>query len=174
MMLRRVFIALFPPPAVRLWLADYSQRLPNRRLRAVNPDNYHVTLTYIGDLPAAELEQVGRLVQKLRQRLPLTLEVDGAMILPAAHGDIVTARIVPGPELEALVTEIRKQLQQVQPCITREKSFRPHITLARARHTNPGGPIVPPLGRMSADFYTLGLYHGQHSDAGYQYQALLR
>lgn len=131
---QRLFVAAYPPRAlVEAWLRTLS-RTPLPEHRAVPIDQVHLTLQFIGDTPAKELdaviESVDRSCAGLRQ---CTLTPREWIALPERG----PARLV------ALETDAPPTLLELQRRLTRRlamnvranpsKGFLPHLTLCRFR-----------------------------------------
>lgn len=117
----RLFVAVWPPPDVLELLGSLERPAG---VRWTSPEQWHVTLRFLGDVPASA-------VPALADALP------GGPAGTAALGP-ATARlgpsvlVVPVAGLEALAEEVRRRTVPLVPEEDR-RSFRGHLTLARAR-----------------------------------------
>lgn len=124
----RLFVALDLPHATRQRLADLASGVPGARW--VPPENYHVTLRFIGETPrhvAAELDLALAAVRG--RRFDLTLA--GAATVEKG-GRLTGLRVgVPRNQaLDHLQARIETALQRagLEP---ERRRFTPHVTLAR-------------------------------------------
>ncbi len=124
----RLFVALELPHALRERVAWMAGGLPGARW--VAPENYHLTLRFIGELPRYQAEEVDLALGQLRAPgFPLQL----AGIGTSEKGGRVTSVWV-GVErsapLDHLQAKIETALQRAG--LDRERRrFVPHVTLAR-------------------------------------------
>jgi 2'-5' RNA ligase len=123
----RLFIALWPTPALRRALHARQQRWQwPHGARLTSRDNLHLTLHFIGAVPA---ERVAAVAAGLAAPCPpFTLVLDDATVWPNACA-VLTASVTP-PPLATLYARLADALQALRlPVETRP--FRPHVTLAR-------------------------------------------
>jgi RNA 2',3'-cyclic 3'-phosphodiesterase len=134
----RLFVAIYPPPAVAETLTAWLSRLNLPPYRATPTGQVHITLQFIGDTDSAALDDV---IESVRRA------ASGIGVLPLAATALVTlpergpARLVaadangPPPLLE-----LQRRLAQRLARNARERAgdrFRPHMTLARFRSPAP-------------------------------------
>jgi len=144
----RLFVALdIPEPVrreVRRRMAGLRERLP--RARWVNPDVLHLTLLFLGEVPA---DGVGALADRLRDAVApfpaMALRLAGAGTFPADRparvawlGVAAPPQIV--PMQAAVAAAAREALGLPEPSATSgERPYRPHVTLARCPSPWPRG-----------------------------------
>jgi 2'-5' RNA ligase len=142
---QRVFVALWPTPAVRLRLADVAAHAAAdvERARPVEPENLHLTLAFIGSLGA---DRVDALAEQLARcgtaTFDWTLDHLGSFL--RAH--VIWAGGPDSPALLSLASEVRGLLDRSQVDYDR-KAFVPHVTLLRdvAGSLKRPSPIDPPI-----------------------------
>lgn len=105
------------------------------RARWIDPQNYHVTLRFIGDIDHSMAREVVCLLDRVRHG-PITLELCGLDAFGGNKPHSIVARIAPVPELMALQGEQERLLQRLGLPAER-RGFIPHITLARLRGIGP-------------------------------------
>jgi 2'-5' RNA ligase len=129
----RLFVALEIPPAVREKLAELvnSFRAVSPQTRWVRPENIHVTLKFIGEVPETKLAPFQTTLAQVRSAQPITLGFRGLGFFPnEKHPHIFWAGIESSPNLKSLVEEIEETTETLG--VPREKRpFLPHLTLAR-------------------------------------------
>ena len=125
----RLFVALDMPWSVREQLAALSGTgIPGARW--VPPENYHLTLRFIGDIPGHVARDVDDALLAIRARgFALTLTGMGTF----AKGGVSNALWVGverTPSLDHLRNKIETALQRcgLEP---ERRKFQPHVTLAR-------------------------------------------
>lgn len=145
----RLFIALLPGEEFRRALVSLQAELRRRGLSGsyAAPENLHLTLAFLGELPGPE--PVLELMDHLRAR-PVELRLDRI----GAFEDTWWAGVREDPALLALARQLRYRLAEAGLPFDR-KSFLPHITLAR-RASWLGPPSLPaPEAVMLADRVSL-------------------
>jgi 2'-5' RNA ligase len=124
----RLFVALDLPRSLRERLSWMAGGLPGARW--VAPENYHVTLRFIGDLPGWRAEEVDQALANLRAPA-FTLQLAGiGTHQKGGKVEALWAGVERSPQLEHLQTKIETALQRAG--LERERRrFVPHVTLAR-------------------------------------------
>jgi 2'-5' RNA ligase len=148
----RLFVALDIPDAVRLALSQCAEKLAKicREGRWVRLDGAHVTLKFIGEVPAERAEAIRLALSEVRGFAPVEIRFAGLGFFPnAKRPRVLWAGITAKPELAALAGA-------VDACITKlggaaeTREFRPHVTLARFNELKGLDPLraaVTELGR---------------------------
>ncbi|MFE9401668.1 RNA 2',3'-cyclic phosphodiesterase [Streptomyces sp. NPDC006530] len=135
----RVFIALAPPDDAKdeleRALRPAYEAYP--RLRWNRIEDWHITLVFLGELPAATAPLLRQpLAELAAARGPLRLALRGGghfderVLWSGIHGDV--------EGLHRLTAEVR---DVVRDCgvVFEDRPLRPHLTLARARRADPAG-----------------------------------
>lgn len=145
----RLFLALWPPSAVHAALQSLAMAWswpPSARRTA--PDRLHVTLHFLGAVPAARLPQ-------LRESLGVRwngceLVLDRAQVWPGGIA-VLEAQQVPAA-LTALHEALAARLRALQIPVE-ERRYRPHVTFARkAFGARPPGQFEPVHWRVAPAF----------------------
>ncbi len=124
----RLFVALDLPWAVRDRLADLGMSLAG--VRWVPPENYHVTLRFIGEVPSYTAEEIDLALAGLRGRgFPLELSGVGTTE-KAGRVSALWVGVARNPALDHLRAKIETALQRTGLPAERRR-FVPHVTLAR-------------------------------------------
>jgi 2'-5' RNA ligase len=128
----RLFTAVEIPPEIGDALAMLRGGLPGARW--IDPENYHVTLRFIGDIDGALAHEVAWLLGKVR-RAPLALRFDGLSSFGGRRPRAVVANLAPTAPLMELQAELERLMQRVglEP---EGRKFTPHVTLARLRDSS--------------------------------------
>ena len=127
--LRRVFFALWPGTQFLQDLAATSARLLERiEGRRLTPDDWHVTMCFIGGVNEAALAALQASAAAVASA-PFPLRFDRIEYWPEARVVAATAREVPPPAVQ-LASGLR-ELSRSLGLAPDEKPLRPHLTLMR-------------------------------------------
>lgn len=111
--------------------------------RWIDPDNYHITLRFIGDVDLASARSVAAVLDGIR-RTSFTVKLDGLDAFGHDRPRAIVAKVQPNPSLIELQAEQERAIRRVgMPAEPRR--FTPHITLARLRGA-PGIAVAAYLG----------------------------
>lgn len=132
----RLFFALWPPPSVRNELVRMGKAGGVRRGRAVPPDRLHLTLVFLGETPAAQLDRVKTIARSLTAPgFELSLDRVGVFGRDAGCGWLGPTQCPRA--LQALQAGLQDALYAGGWCQDM-RAFVPHVTLRR------GGPVAEP------------------------------
>ena len=103
--------------------------------RWIDPDNYHLTLRFIGDIDLPMAREIDSALGRIKRR-PIMLEIDGLSSFGGKKPHSVFARIKPSLELLELQSEQERMMQRLglRP---EARKFTPHITIARCKGASP-------------------------------------
>ncbi|WP_136254676.1 RNA 2',3'-cyclic phosphodiesterase [Onishia niordana] len=165
---RRLFLALWPDPAMR----EELSRATDQAHRAcgghpVAPENFHLTLAFLGQVPD--------------ERLPTLLALTNAFSWPS--GTITLDRVgyfqhtgmlwlgsqAPTPDLLGLYQRLWRSLAD-EGLSAPEREFLPHVTLLR--HAAPPSPGILPSVSLSWHYNTLQLIESVTTAGGPRYTSL--
>ena len=174
--LTQVFIAVPVTGAPAQALHRRARRHATTGARLTAPANYHVTLAFLGQVSAGQLQDLADGLARLAPRPALSLAATAITRFPAANSRLLAAVIESEDEsLAALWQDLDPVLTACGIDAERRGAFRPHITLARGLAQHRGNAashsLVPPL-RWSATWF--GVFEGHQTEAGYRYQCLCR
>lgn len=136
---RRLFFALWPGDELRSAIAPRLRALqPPGRCRPQSPEQWHVTLEFLGSVPEERLTAVRESAAAVRAA-PFEILFDVVEYWRRPQVLCLAATQVP-PALAGLVLQLRAGLaaQGLEP---EQRPFRAHLTLAR-KVTRPG-PVGP-------------------------------
>ncbi len=124
----RLFIALPLPQALRDDLSDLAHGVHG--VRWVPPENYHVTLRFLGEVANPLADEIDHALAALRGRR-LAVSVTGTGVFERG-GRVTTlwAGIDRDPALDHLQAKIETAVQRAGVPAERRR-FQPHVTLAR-------------------------------------------
>jgi 2'-5' RNA ligase len=123
----RLFTGLEIPPDVCHTLSNLRGGLPGARW--VDPDNYHVTLRFIGDIDGASAHEIASMLERV-DRKPFEVTVRGLSSFGGRKPRAVVATIVPSRPLIELQAELERLMQRIG-LDPEGRKFIPHVTLAR-------------------------------------------
>jgi RNA 2',3'-cyclic 3'-phosphodiesterase len=128
----RIFTGLEIPAEVANALAMMRGGLPGARW--IDPENYHVTLRFIGDVDDVVAREVAYLLGRVR-RTEFELRFESLSSFGGRRPRAVVAALAQTPALMELQAEHERLMQRVglEP---EGRKFTPHVTLARLRDSS--------------------------------------
>jgi 2'-5' RNA ligase len=134
----RCFIAIELPPDVFRVLQDLQTCLGKGRERGakwVAPGGIHLTLKFLGDVPAERIAPIGSAMERVAAAgTPLALHLAGAGCFPSAERPRVLWVGMAGDTERLAKLQARMQAAMAELGFPREaRLFTPHLTLARMR-----------------------------------------
>jgi 2'-5' RNA ligase len=128
----RLFTGIEIPEEIGERLSFLRGGLPGARW--IDPENYHLTLRFIGDIDMDVAHDVADALARVR-RVEFSLRIEGVASFGSHKPHAVVARIAPSSPLLELQAEHERILQRLgHPPDSRK--FTPHVTLARLRGTS--------------------------------------
>lgn len=132
----RLFTGLALPILLRQRLALLGDGgIPGARW--TERENFHLTLTFIGEVNEAEAEDIDAALETIRApRFPLRLQGTGSF---SARNDpkVLWAGVADSPALRRLKEKIDRALQRAGIAFEKRK-YTPHVTLARLKNADEG------------------------------------
>ena len=128
MQLKRIFIAINLPDSVKKELLSYKEKWPELSARWVLPENLHITLLFLLNMSEKDLQELIIFSQNAASKHnPFEIVFSGIQYGPSPENPrMIWITLQESQELQSL----QKDIQQFKPD---EKSFSPHLTLARLR-----------------------------------------
>jgi RNA 2',3'-cyclic 3'-phosphodiesterase len=128
----RLFTGLEIPRHVADSLSMMRGGLPGARW--IDPENYHLTLRFIGDIDDALARDIAGLLGRV-QRRQFELRLDGLTSFGGRKPRALVASVAAGTPLFELQAEHERLLQRLglEP---EGRKYIPHVTLARLRETS--------------------------------------
>jgi 2'-5' RNA ligase len=128
----RLFTGLEIPSEIGLSLSMLRGGLPGARW--IDPENYHVTLRFIGDVDDVVAHEVASLLGRVRRR-PFELRVEELKSFGGRKPRAIVAALGPAQALMELQGEHERLMQRVglEP---EGRKYTPHVTLARLRDSS--------------------------------------
>ncbi|MBY0381130.1 MAG: RNA 2',3'-cyclic phosphodiesterase [Xanthobacteraceae bacterium] len=125
----RLFTGLEIPPDICQSLAMLRGGLPGARW--IEPENYHVTLRFIGDIDDYIAQEIAARLERVNRK-PFEVTIRGLDSFGGKKPREVVACVVPSRPLIELKAELERLMQRfgLEP---EGRKFVPHVTLARLR-----------------------------------------
>lgn len=103
--------------------------------RWISPENYHITLRFMGDIDDDIASDIFYALQKIG-RAPFAVTIEGLDVFGGDKPRALVARVEQTPQLMELQAEQERLMRRMGlPAETRK--FTPHVTLARLRDSSP-------------------------------------
>ena len=128
----RLFTGLEIPAEIGQSLSMMRGGLPGARW--IDPENYHVTLRFIGDIDDALAREIAYLLDQVRRR-SFEARFNGLSSFGGRRPRAVIAAIPPVAPLIELQAEHERIMQRVG-LAPEGRKFLPHVTLARLRDSS--------------------------------------
>jgi 2'-5' RNA ligase len=167
-----LFVAGDLDSETRTACADVAQRLRSKRFAAkwVTPENYHLTVAFIGGVDEERVGAVRAALEETVTRLaPLEVPLDAVGAFPNER----RARIAwvgshrPVPEFATLCGAVRSALSELG--FTFDRHADAHVTLARAEGRAALPSVAPPaIAPVRLDSLTLYRSFTEHGGARYE------
>ncbi|MBI5695236.1 MAG: RNA 2',3'-cyclic phosphodiesterase [Nitrospirae bacterium] len=133
----RTFIAVEIPAEIKARMAEVQAEL--RKAGAdvgwVRPEGVHLTLKFLGGIPAESIDALGKAVEEAARGVaPFTLEVKGIGVFPNSKAPRVVWLGL-GGDMDALAALHEKIEAACEPLgfAREERPFNPHLTLGRVK-----------------------------------------
>ncbi len=129
----RLFTGLEIPQSAAFMLSGLRGGL--RGARWLDPENYHITLRFIGDVDDRTADEVADALMRVR-RPSVKIHLAGLGSFGGAKPHALWARVAPTPALAELQAEHERILQRLG-LPAEGRKYTPHVTLARLRGSAP-------------------------------------
>ena len=123
----RLFAGLEIPAEIGQTLSNLRGGLPGARW--IDPENYHVTLRFIGDIDGASANEIASMLFRVNRK-PFEVKVRGLSTFGGKKPRAVVAAVEPSRALIELQAE-QERLMQRLGLLPEGRKFTPHVTLAR-------------------------------------------
>jgi 2'-5' RNA ligase len=173
---RRLFVAVPPPAGLREVVVGAQEALgPAPALRLLGPEQWHVTLAFIGEVGAAQEQVARRVVEGLPADMGGEATVGRFLMLPSPNrARVVTLELADECGVfRALFEAVMGGLEAGGVMEREKRPFRPHLTIARLMR--PG--VVRPRyesGRSAFAVQSVCLYRSELRREGAVYTLVSR
>ena len=139
----RLFTGLEIPAEIGQTLSNMRGGLPGARW--IDPENYHVTLRFIGDIDGVAANEIASLLFRINRK-PFEVALQGLSSFGGRKPRAVVASVVPSRPLIELQAELERLMQRfgLDP---EGRKFIPHV-IAVARRFEPGCCGLPLRARL--------------------------
>ena len=171
----RLFFGVSIPARARESLEDLAEGVPEARW--VPEDNFHVTLSFLGEVPERQVQEIGDAARAVRSD-PFSLQLQSVGIFPRRPpARVLWAGVRHEPRLLLLQKRLEKELFEIgfQP---EKRKYHPHVTLARVGKDAPREAVSDWLAQhlgFSEEPFPVArfqLYSSEPSPGGSEYQVL--
>ncbi|MDF7801873.1 RNA 2',3'-cyclic phosphodiesterase [Pontiellaceae bacterium B1224] len=154
----RAFIAIDIGSEIRTKLTDLQQKLfhTGADVRWVKPENMHLTLTFLGQVPLSKFQPLEKALGKNFQGLePFPLQIQGTGVFGRrSRPSVIWAGIAEYPALMELQQKVVSAVKTAE-IEFHGKTFRPHLTLGRFKSLDHLEPLFQALEKdRETDFGT--------------------
>ena len=125
----RLFTGLEIPAEIGQTLSNLRGGLPGARW--IDPENYHVTLRFIGDIDGIAANEIASMLFRINRK-PFEVALQGLSSFGGNKPRAVVASVVPSRPLIELQAELERLMQRIG-LDPEGRKFTPHVTLARLR-----------------------------------------
>ena len=179
----RAFIAIPVEGEVRAALTELQARLKNpaANIRWMNPDALHLTLAFLGDIPAEKTPALGAALDENVSHLksfPLRIQGVGVFGRRDKPG-VVWAGVAETPDLLTLRERVARAVAAANIPFAACR-FRPHLTLGRFKTPERATPIFPAMEKENDAVYgeirveAVELFKSELKPAGAEHTSLHR
>ena len=123
----RLFTGLEVPAEIGQTLSNLRGGLPGARW--IDPENYHVTLRFIGDIDGMSANEIASMLFRINRK-PFEVKLQGLQSFGGRKPRAVVANIAPSRPLIELQAELERLMQRIG-LDPEGRKFTPHVTLAR-------------------------------------------
>lgn len=108
--------------------------LPTEGMRLVLPDQMHLTLKFLGNVPLDKLPEIISSLENIQSTGdPIDLSLEEVVASPSLYPEVIFIRIKENANLTALYNKIEKNLFASGLANMESRKFTPHLTLARIK-----------------------------------------
>jgi len=127
----RTFLAVPIPDPIREAVSQLVPKLQGGNFKIVKPENYHLTLKFLGEKTDEEVNQIKSILKPTTPKFQATLSNLGAFPSPQ-YIKVLWVGLGEGKQNYIdLSKETDQQLSQLN--IRKERDYTPHLTIARVR-----------------------------------------
>jgi len=131
----RLFVAVDVDEAVRERISPILSELAISGVKAVEPENLHITLLFLGEVDELKAEKVQKELSEIKFS-PFKISFEGVSAFPNLNSPrVVWVGVKDGGELVKLADSVYQKLKKLG--FKRDKEFKAHLTVARVKKKNP-------------------------------------
>lgn len=127
---KRLFVAVEVPSEIRHELFEFASQLKQDGVKIVEEENLHITLRFIGEVPAAKLPEITERLKKVKPR-KIDCTLKGIGVFPNERYISVVWVGVESDGLAELAADVIDQLRGIGK--EEDRPFSAHLTIARVK-----------------------------------------
>lgn len=140
----RLFVAIELDEKARALLEDYQRQLAvlGRAVRWVQPEQIHLTLQFLGEVPDAQVPEIAQALDGLAGHAPFEFQIEGVGTFgsPRSPRVIWVGVHMPNPPLASVQKACEDGLAKMG-FAPEGRAYRPHLTLGRVKDPKAGREI---------------------------------
>ncbi|PJZ67033.1 RNA 2',3'-cyclic phosphodiesterase [Leptospira wolffii] len=102
-------------------------------IRWLDPENFHLTLAFLGELDPDRIEIVSEICSEIRSE-PFRIDIKGVGIFGHKSPEVLYTSVIASEELKNLQKSLDSSLRRAGFSLEK-KEYKPHITIGRFRKT---------------------------------------
>jgi 2'-5' RNA ligase len=185
----RSFVAVDLPEPIKAAISEQQHALRtgarpasgrNEDMKWTRPEGIHLTLKFLGEIPATQVTQVIEALAGLGSFEPFTVQVNGFGFFPDARRPrVFWVGVEAPPTLGELASRIETAMERLGFAVE-GRTFSPHLTLARFKVSRPQPELVAllePKRELTLGHFEVSeffLFESRLSSHGAQYQKVAR
>lgn len=168
----RLFLGFAPQSAERAVysLCDRLELPDDLPLRWVPPENWHITLVFLGEVPERSLGRLVDTISPIVTECPtIPVSMQALEWFPSAlKPRMLTLQVEAAEPLMALQADVAGALRR-EGFHSEQRSYRPHLTLARTKGSRKllAPPALLPIAPIQAQLDELVLFESQVKERRY-------
>jgi 2'-5' RNA ligase len=170
----RLFFALWPEPAQQVALSQATRHEVERSGgQAVPPQNFHITLVFIGSVPQSDVDRIVRIASRVAEEVgpePAEISLDLFEHWKKPRIVCLTTQL-PASDRASRIAELLRNGLTAAGLTPDPRPLRPHITLARKVSRGGTLEMIPPVHWTFREF---ALIESQTGPAGSVYRCRAR
>jgi RNA 2',3'-cyclic 3'-phosphodiesterase len=167
----RLFLGLPVPADPAQALGRFVRTLDLPKTRWIPPENFHLTLNFLGEVTEDRLPAILHEFDKLD---PAPIQLRFTRLDCFARAGVLFADVDPAPGLMRLQSQVANRMARCGFPLA-ERPYHPHLTLARSRspmRLRSNQIALPPAIQRSFLVQTINLYRSLTTPTGAQYEVL--
>ena len=122
--------------------------------RWIEPEHYHITLRFVGEVDARAAQEIAETLNDVR-RPPIPVRFDGLGWFGGDKPRALVAQVKADPAIVELQAEHERRMRRIG-LMPETRKFKPHVTLARLRGVRPVAvaDFLGSRGRLDVEAFT--------------------
>jgi 2'-5' RNA ligase len=171
----RLFVGIFPRKATQKLLNQKTKNLSQQletEIRILTPEVLHLTIKFIGDVSATQLEDFKAAFLQAKGNLPCaSLQIENFQLFPSRRKPrVLAAAVTRSPELDSIFQFFNRSFNHLG-IVAEKRSFNPHITVGRSRCWQQETIFTAPI-QLIEPITSVTLVHSQLTPQGAKYNII--